>query len=257
MTRDCSPSRRISPSDVGFEVGRAAASDDGKNDGRSTMMRMNVRSWLPVMAMAAVCACALSWRAGAESGATGAMRAPATSVAVVNLERLRAGLTEFQERDAAVRQKALELGVYFQEREKDMALISEEINELPPDSELRREKMMERLRLGASSRAEYEVQTELFSIEKGRVIREMFTKARGAVAEIAQREGWDVVLWDHEGNLALLFEEDMPETSEPPDISYGAVNRRIVGRTVAYTSPRADITQLVIDTMNNAYAAGQ
>ncbi len=213
-------------------------------------MRMNMRSWIPAMAMAALCACALSWRAGAESGATGAMRAPATSVAVVNLERLRAGLTEFQEREAAVRKEAADLGVYFEGRQKELDLISEEIRELPSDSELRREKQMEGLRLGASSEAEFQAYQKWLSIEQGRVLREMFIEAKAAAEEIARREGWDIVLWDHEGNLALLFEEEQ-------GAAHSAVNNRVLGRTIAYVSPRADITQLLIDTMNNAYAAGQ
>jgi len=226
-------------------------------------MRIDIRSWLPLIAAAGLCAVALSWRAGAV-GAAGS-RAPQTSVAVVDLELLLRGLAEFKDHEVRLQRKADELRAQLDERRAQLRVMVEERDELPAGSEARLTKVMEGLRLQATINAEGEAWESWLAMEQARVLKQMFGKAEEAVETIAARDGWDVVLWDHDSNRALSLER--PEAAEYFEalnrllvgrtVAFEAMNRLIIGRTVAYWSPRADITQLVVDTMNNAYAAGQ
>src|SRR5690606_37254345 len=109
-------------------------------------------------------------------------------------------------------------------------------------SEARQEKEMEGLQLEATINAQGEAWQGWLVMEQSRLVKEMFQKAQQAVEGVASRDGWDVVLWDHSSNPSLTLEGQAAEQFE-------TLNRRLIGRAIAYTSPRADITQLVIDTM--------
>jgi Skp family chaperone for outer membrane proteins len=211
-------------------------------------MRIDTRSWLPLIAAAGLCALALSWRAGAGAASSGA---PQTSVAVVSLQRLLDGLTELKDHRGRLMDEANRLSAEFDQKREDLRALVEERDELPPGSAAWREKFMEGLSLRATINAQGEAQERWLEMEQARVLKEMFAKAERAVQAIATRDGWDVILWDHAANPALTLD------SQQPMERFEVMTLRILGRGVAFTSPRADVTQHVIDTMNNAYAAGQ
>lgn len=210
-------------------------------------MQMTIRSWLPLIAAAALCALALSWRAGAGASIASA---PQTSVAVVDVQQLFKNLDEYRSRDSQIQEQRGELQREFDQKLEALRLLRDELNELPTGSDARLRKVMEGLRLEATINAEGEAWQGWLVMEQSRLVKEMFRKAEEAVQSVASRDGWDVVLWDHSTNPSLTLDGQAAE-------SFETMNRRLVSRTIAYSSPRADITQLVIDTMNNAYAAGQ
>lgn len=211
-------------------------------------MRSKTGSWLPVIVAAGLCAVALSWRAGAGAASGGA---PQTPVAVVSLQQLLDGLNELKDHRSRLTEEANRLSADFEQKREDLRVLADERDELDPGSEAWRGKFMEGLSLQATTNAQIEAQERWLEMEQARVLKEMFEKAEEAVQTVATRDGWDVVLWDHGANHGLTLES--PQAME----RFESMNRRIVGRAVAYSSPRADITQHVIDTMNNAYAAGQ
>lgn len=211
-------------------------------------MRIKTGSWLPMVVAAGLCAVALSWRAGAGAATAGA---PQTPVAVVSLQYLIDNLNELKDHRVRIMDEASRLTAEFDRKREDLRLLGEERDELEPGSEAWRGKHMEWLTLRATINAKGEAQERWLDMEQVRVLKEIFVKAEGAVQEVATRDGWDVVLWDHAANHGLTLDD--PQLMDRFDV----VNQRIVGRSVAYSSPRADITQHVLDTMNNAYAAGQ
>lgn len=211
-------------------------------------MRTDIRSWLPLIAAAGLCALALSWRAGA-TAAPGTM-APQTSVAVVNLEQVVMQLAEVRDRQTQLQQHAERLQLDFDAKNEELKQLAAQREELPSGSDARLQKVIEVMRLEATIAAEGEVWQSWFVVEQGRMLKEMFGKVEQTIESIATRDGWDVVLWNHGTNPAISLETRRAE-------QYEEMNRRVMARTIAYSSPRADITQQVIDTMNNAYAAGQ
>ncbi|MFG0285489.1 MAG: OmpH family outer membrane protein [Phycisphaerales bacterium JB039] len=211
-------------------------------------MNTSLRAWIPAMAAATICVGAVSWRAGADAAA---QSAPQTSVAVINLQRLYDGLNGFTEMKAAVVALRDQLQDQVNKLEEQINLLTEERNELP-DGKLRREKSIELRQLQAQYTSITRDSMSWLQLEQGKALRTIYGEIAGAVAVVAQRDGWDVVLWDHEGNIELQF-----PPGNQDGVAFTEINTRILFRNVAYTSPRADITQLVIDTMNNAHAVGR
>lgn len=208
---------------------------------------MTIRSWAPLVAAAVLCALVLSWRAGAGAGVAGA---PQTSVAVVNVERLLQNAEEYRERQEQLQRQASDLDAEFKQHREELRALGEELQELPTGSDARLQKVMEGLELQATLNARAEAWEAWLTREQSRLIKETFKKTERTVADIAARDGWDVVLWDHRGHPMLAMDGEVTE-------SFEAMNRRIISQSIAHASPRADITQLVIDTMNNAYAVGR
>jgi Skp family chaperone for outer membrane proteins len=77
--------------------------------------------------------------------------------------------------------------------------------------------------------------------EIGLWTRKMYTEILGTAEEIAQRQGYDVVLYLTPPEL-VGYEPD-------------AVREQIRSRSVVYASPRVDITQAVLDELNARYRA--
>ena len=78
----------------------------------------------------------------------------------------------------------------------------------------------------------------MLSVDRGNVTREMYNKVTDAISRIAEREGYDIVLFDDS-----LF----PITE---DIPFADVYRSIVSRSVIYHHESADITNQVVTLMN-------
>ena len=211
-------------------------------------MRTSMRAWAPALAAAAICLGVVSWQAGADSAARSA---PQTSVAAINLQQLYDGLDEFNAMKTTVMALRDQLQQEVTQLEDQIKLLKEERDELP-EGTLRRQKSIKLRQLEAQFTSYTRDSMSWLQLEQGKALRNMFIAIQAAVKQVAERDGWDVVVWSHEGNIELAF----PPGAED-GVPFTEINTRILFRNVAYASPRADITQLVIDTMNNAYAVGR
>jgi outer membrane protein len=204
------------------------------------------RNRLQSTILAAACVCVVAivgWRAGAESGAARAIAAPAT-IATVSIEKAFPQLDELTELN-----KSLEARV--NDRQADLNALTAQLEELQaqldqlPTSETEKRRTLRaqiyELRETATARAN--VYQTLINIEKGEIIRPLYQKLAAAVKEIAEKQGYDIVLFDD-------------TTIEVPQNTEEIVNRAIQQKRLLYSSAKLDITSEVVLLMNQKYQAG-
>ena len=185
----------------------------------------------------------VSWRAGAAASNTAAMAEP-TSIALVDVEKALNKLTELEDLNkkladrVAVRQKNLDsLRTQIDDLNGKLDLLADN------DEENRRELRAQIYELSETATARTKVYQSLINIEKGEIIRPLYAKLRDAVKETAQRQGYDIVLFDD-------------RTISVPADTDAKVNMAIQQKRILYADDSVDITDQIIMLMNNKYAAG-
>jgi len=209
------------------------------------MHTTTARQGLPALLVAAAALILLGWIAGRDATATRtAAVAPPASVAVVRLDPLLQGLDERTALETqltafiADRQAQLEELV----ETRDSAVADLEI--LRPGTAPHRDKTREVLEIRSQLETRQKVLQEIISLETGRILAELFDKIRAASSEIAERQGYDVVMLDD--SAARL----------PPNVSESAVLRYIGERRILHAGASIDITDQVRTYMNNAFQTG-
>jgi Skp family chaperone for outer membrane proteins len=200
----------------------------------------------------ALCACVAAAALAGAGLRQPAARPPAyTRVAIVNLGRVMDGLTEGKDAkarlDAVVSdaKKQLEdLNTQIKAIDKDLDLIKEK------DSPQYREKMGQKLVKTAQGKAQESVLQQLINEQEGSTIRPVFMKMTDAIQKIATRDVWDVVLRDDR-------EVVPPErTADGRPLTGREVRGIIDQREILAANSAVDISQAVIDQMNNDYNKG-
>lgn len=217
--------------------------------GRPQRALQEHRRWGRSMLGAAVIALGLvgatSVYTRAQGGAPQASAAP-TRVALVDLERLMAGLNELKERNKVA--DATREG-YFQELKK----IQEEIKTMEIDlkDNIPRDATQERMNKRADlleKRQLLEFRTKrydtLWDQQLGVIIRDLYGKTTRQIDAFAKREGFDLVLLDDRA-IKLPDEAGMKD-----------VNSLILNKRVLFASDALDITDRLVQVMNNEFAAG-
>jgi Skp family chaperone for outer membrane proteins len=211
---------------------------------RTTPVRVG-RSLLACAVVGVACVAATAVYTKAQGGAPQATAAP-TRVALVDLERLMAGLNELKDRNKTA--DAAREG-YFQELKK----IQEELKtmEINLKDNIPREATQERMNMRADileKRQLLEFRTKrydtLWDQQLGVIIRDLYTKTTRQIDAFAKREGFDLVLLD---DRAIK----LPEEAGMKD-----VNGLILNKRVLFASDALDITDRLVQVMNNEYAAG-
>ncbi len=209
---------------------------------------------LPVLATAlsAVLVCSLAVNALADR--TPAARAAsettvpplAASAAVVNVEAVVNGSQELQAFNTRLEVEVRGMQVELDDLASQLEQLQADFDELPAtDREGRRsirKKMFE-----VSSRAEVRkriLQNDI-DVRKGEAVKLVYDKMLQAIQTISERDGIDVVLFD---DRAIVIPEGLVEAQ---------VNQRIQARRVLYTSAQGDITERVLNLLNNNFAAGR
>ena len=159
-------------------------------------------------------------------------------------------LEGLDERDEAVRKlRALAEGMELEDdaRQASLRAKREELDELPAADLDGREKVTEDLALMA---LEYQAwrayATEQLDIEKSLKLRDLDRKIVAAIAELARVNQYDVVLLDDSGQ-ELVVNADAQVSREIQ------IRQQIMSRRMLYGSPAADITDELIERMNNAH----
>lgn len=179
------------------------------------------------------------------TGQVGRPPAP-TRVGVVDVQAVLNGLIEykvlaeqqkarFEKLDAQVKQSG--------ERLKAMAADIDAMNADDPD---RPDQVIAFRKLQASTKTENDLNRSLKAMERGEVLITLYKKVAAVTGVIAQRDQFDLVV-HNDGNVPL------PES----EISDGEAGQVIMQRKVLYTDKALDITDRVIERMNNDYNAGK
>lgn len=199
-------------------------------------------------ALMAICAVgvALFGVARAKSASPSVAAAPPAAVAIVNLERLFENLNELKERNKGLDAEGVAYTAQMKELDSKVKGLEAELKEKIPATE--RQKRAEKSAELAEARGILKVRMELAQAIMERksndVIRDIYDKCGKAIADFAQREGYDLVLLD---DRAL----ELPEGGTTANL-----NKSILDKRILFAKPALDVTDRLISQMNTEYTSG-
>lgn len=173
--------------------------------------------------------------------------ADATAVAVVDIDAVSAELEEFKARVG-------EINVKRESRVAELRAISERISEINVELETLTDEQQQRgIELaieGQALQADLQTKQQLFQQEadllQAALTRELYEKIVAAVGRIAERDGYDIV----------LFNDQSISLNDPAAASFAGSVNAIKSKKVLYASDVVDLTNSVLALMNNEFAAG-
>jgi Skp family chaperone for outer membrane proteins len=205
------------------------------------MFSNQTRSIHPLIPTIAILIAAVAWQAGANN----ASRPPAQDTSVVTVDIVEV-IDKLVER--GVREDELEANK--DNRQAQLEEIADQIRILEADLKVStrgtddyKDKIRQAMEIQAVYKARGEALNQILSIDRGNVSRELYQKINDAVNRIADREGYDIVLFD---DSLFPIQEDAP---------YQEVFRSIITRNIIYHHNSTDITDQVITLMNNEFTA--
>jgi Skp family chaperone for outer membrane proteins len=176
-----------------------------------------------------------------------------TRVAIVNLAKVMDGLAEGK--DAKMR-----LDASAADFKQQLSDISSQLKKVSDDLELKKDQkdtpeyrklVGQRLELLATGRAREAILQQLVDEQEGSTIRSMYLRMTDAIQKIAIRDGWDLVLKDDRDIVPPERLKDNNGVERP--ITGGEVRRIVDQRQIMAANPAVDISQVVVDQMNNDY----
>lgn len=215
----------------------------------SLKKHLSVTSFLLIGVLVSI----IAYQAGANRVA--APMQPAT-IAVVNLPRVMAGLEQRSSAEMQIRGMLTDINAERSKREA-------EVNRLQTEHEQLRRQALENPAIAAEADAVEEqwvlerlrfqawmqFNTDHVDIEHALVLQDLYRVVKAAAADMARTEGYDLVLVDDaEGELGFNPESRVPRTAQ--------IEQQMLSRLMLYVNPRIDITNDIIERMNNTYRAG-
>lgn len=185
-----------------------------------------------------------AWLTSARATGASAAVAPASSVAVVRLVDLLEGLDERATLEARLDEVINERNGQLEELNQSIKAIEEDLGILRQGTPAHQDKARQLLELRAQAETRLKVLQQIISLEKGRMLTELFRKIQAAGQEIATRQGYDLVLIDDS------------EAPTPEGLNERQALELIGSRRLLHASSGVDITSQVRTFMNNAFQAG-
>jgi len=199
------------------------------------------RFWQTMTAVAVALGVIGLWQAAVAQN--GSAPPEPTIVALVNLERLVQDLDERAAREEELQGYFKELQTKLDEMAADIRRKQEELQIYQPGSPEAKEARLALLRLEMRARQEQQISEALLGQRTAEMQVEIFDKIRAAIARLAERRGYQLVL-SHDGQVEL--------TARDRD----SVQKAIAARRVLWAENQLDITEELLRTMNNEWAAG-
>lgn len=173
--------------------------------------------------------------------ATSSLLARPTAVAVVNIEDVVASLTEKQQLDAEMKTKRDSLAAEQQTRQKQIEKLEFDLNALrvgTPAYEAKQEQLQRAvLELQVWIRFEQQKVGRELGLQTERLYKKILT----ACQNVGKDNGYDLVLFEES-------EVDINNTENPQQLQM-----LIQLRKVLYANPQIDLTDQIIQRMNNEY----
>lgn len=182
--------------------------------------------------------------------AAAVQRATPTPVATVDLVKVITSLDEFKTVDERIKADGQKKTQEIERLTKEIEGLQQDLKSLDPSSDAY-DQMFRELNMKVGFR---ELRGSMLirwqSEDNARVLTELYEKSLDAVAEVAQREGWEVVI--HRGQNLTVPRNPNVRAEAAMDF----VENFIQTRRVIYSGDAVDITNSVILQMNNRYARG-
>lgn len=204
------------------------------------MFSSHTKSIHPLIPALAVLIAAFAWQAGANSSRP---PAPATSVATVDIVEIIDQLEERKVRESELEALKVASQAQLDEVGNQLGILRADLETLKRGTDEYKNKIREAMEVSAVIEARREALNQILSMDRGNVSREMYLKVTDAISRIADREGYDIVIFDDS-----LF----PVVEDAP---YQDVFRSIISRSVIYRHESVNITDQVTTLMNNEFTA--
>lgn len=204
------------------------------------MFSSTTRTIHPLIPAIAVLVAAFAWQAGANSARP---PAPATSIATVDISEIINQLKEREVREADLEKNMIARQAQLEEVADKIRILEADLQDGTPGTDVYKDKLRQHMEIKAVFNARGEALNSIVSIDRGIVMREMYNKVSDAISRIADREGYDIVLFDDS-----LFE--VPQGSPFPDVF-----RSIVTKSIIYRHENVNITDQVVNLMNSEFIA--
>jgi len=177
------------------------------------------------------------------------MLARPTTVVGVNLPAVLEKLDERVRAELSLRSMAEKMQSEDTEWQEKIKARQAALNDVPEADLPRRQKLGEELALMV---LEFEAwrrfATESIDIEKSLLLRDLDNSVRKAIRRLAEANGYDIVVMDDTGQQLTVN----PESKVPRELQ---VKQQMVARRLLYVNPAVDITDQLIERMNNAFNA--
>lgn len=208
----------------------------------------------PVLILITALAVVIAYQAGATRPNT-ANRAAV--VATVNLPKVLEGLAQRSHAEASLETMHAEFRQERDRREKTVEQLRADFESL---AERQREgeevlrnlqDIADRLDLQiVNFHAWRQFMFERFDVEHSLIMQDLYRNIKKTIRELSEAEGYDLVIFDtSSGELTVSMEAGIPRSEQ--------IERQILSRGVLYAAPALDITNHVIERMNNQFRAGQ
>ncbi len=215
----------------------------------NTIATTRTNTGLGLLAMIAVAISTVALlRPQADASAT--MRAPATPVATIDMVSVITQLKEFNDITTKIKAEGERKTAEIEQLTEEIEGLQEDLKRLDPNSDAFDETSRElNMKLGFRElRGTMLIRWQ--SEDNARVLTELYEKALKAVETVAKRDGWEVVI--HRGQGLTVPRNPNVRAENAMDF----VENFIQTRRVIYSGESVDISNSVVQQMNNQYAAG-
>jgi Skp family chaperone for outer membrane proteins len=177
--------------------------------------------------------------------------ASSTVVVAVNLRTVLDGLEQRSVAEAEVEEIKDRILAEDGQRKQELQDLRAQFDNIPEADEDARDALQEQL---ARQALDYDAWSrfslEQVDIETSLRLRDLHRAIKSAIAELCEIEGYDIVLVD-DSQQELTVNRDSRVSREVQ------VLQQMISRRMMYVNPVADITDELIERMNNAYNAGE
>jgi Skp family chaperone for outer membrane proteins len=168
-------------------------------------------------------------------------------VGIVDMTMLINGLSELKDRNAAMKpildQRLAELEQLQQQAKQLEADLKDNIPSTNVQRRIETRTQLQETTNNLKLRKERWDMT--IDLRNAQIVRELYAKASVAISEVAQRDGYDLILLD-----------DRPlELTEFSSVNQ--LREEVLSKRILFAAPTLDITQRVLTAMENQYAQGK
>jgi Skp family chaperone for outer membrane proteins len=209
---------------------------------------------VPVFVLVGLLCAVIAYQAGATRVVI--VNKPAV-VATVNLPKVLEGLAQRSQADATLasmeadfRQEADRREKTVKQLETDLNNLRERLNTEQASSDVVQD-LVDRINLEIISfQAWRQFKLDQFDVEQALLMQDIYRTIKRTIAEMAGTEGYDLVVFDTStGELSINPSSRVSRTEQ--------IQQQILARGVLYAGQPLDITNDLIERMNNQFRAGQ
>lgn len=174
---------------------------------------------------------------------------PPSAIAIVDVFKVYANLSEMKTMQDRLKQQASEYQKSVDALRAEHATVVKDLEHMGKEKSATpeyRSKAFRRGELEVHLKARFEGMQALVELSEGDDAQVLFKKVFETIARMGKEQGYDAILWDD-------------RSIEVPTGSFGPlqVKKAIQDRRIMYASERIDITDQVITQMNNEFKAGK